>query len=337
MGGPGARTTQDTVRVGTAAFLGLVLIVAGCGGSDDDREEVRGIVLEVEGDLTSVESFLLRTDDGEVLRVVPAPDGDFRFPLPHLHDHRRTGEPLLVELDRSYDPPLATAIQDADDPAWHGEPRTEPGPQDAGNQEMATRAGEEDTRAVPPATEETPAVQEPAPSTDPSSGTDPGGADEPGEPPATTAVTTSTTSATEGTAEETVEESDVHQERDVREETPDSPERPGTAPEGTGDGADQAPIEDEEEPEQPAGPVIDLVIIDGRLEGGARRESVAVGEMVTIRVSGNSDDEVHVHGYDLFIDLVDGAGELTFEASIPGVFEIELEGPHTLLVRLEVS
>ena len=324
------------MRVATAAFLGLVLIVAGCGGSDVDREEVRGIVLEVEGDLASVASFLLRTDEGEVLRVVPAPDGDFRFPLPHLHDHRRTGEPLLVELDRSYDPPLAIAIQDADDPAWHGEARTKPEPQDAGDQEMATRAGEADSRAVPPAAEEAPAVQEPAPSTAPSSA-DSGGADEPGEPPPTTAVTPSTTSATESTAGETVEESDVSQEGDVRDGTTDSPERPGTAPEGTGDGADQAPIEDEEEPEEAPGPVIDLVIIDGRLEGGARRESVAVGEMVTIRVSGNSDDEVHVHGYDLFIHLVDGAGELAFEASIPGVFEVELEGPHTLLVRLEVS
>ena len=127
------------------------------------------------------------------------------------------------------------------------------------------------------------------------------------------------------------------EEAKVTEGTGDGPEQTVTEPEGTGDGADQEPIENELEPEEPPGPVIDLVIVDGKLDGGARRESVAIGDMVTIRVTGNSDDEVHVHGYDLFVVLVDGVGELTFEASIPGVFEIELEGPHTVLVRLEVS
>ena len=91
------------------------------------------------------------------------------------------------------------------------------------------------------------------------------------------------------------------------------------------------------DPGEPEGVVVDLVIVDGKLDGGARRESVGVGDTVTIRVSGDSDDEVHVHGYDLSVDLVGGAGELTFEASIPGVFEIELERSHTLVVRLEVS
>ena len=195
------------------AVLLLVAAVAGCGDSDPGPETVRGVVLEIEGDLTSVESFVIRTDSGDLLEVAPAPDGDFRFPLPHLHDHRRTSAPILVELDRTVDPPRAIAIQDADDPTWHGQA-----------EEQAT------------------------------------------------------------------------------------PER-----------------------------VIDLVIVDGVLEGGARRESVAVGDTVTLRVRGDSTDEIHVHGYDLYLTLVDGPAELTFEASIPGVFEIELEGPHTLLVRLEVN
>ena len=71
--------------------------------------------------------------------------------------------------------------------------------------------------------------------------------------------------------------------------------------------------------------------------GGARRESVSLGKEVTVRVSGAGSDHVHVHGYDLFVDLVDGAGELTFTASIPGVFEIELEDSGTLLVQMEVK
>lgn len=83
--------------------------------------------------------------------------------------------------------------------------------------------------------------------------------------------------------------------------------------------------------------VIELVVIGDELEGGARRQSVPLGEEITVRVSGTSTDHVHVHGYDLFIDLADGSGELTFLADIPGVFEIELEGSGTLLVQMEVK
>ena len=58
---------------------------------------------------------------------------------------------------------------------------------------------------------------------------------------------------------------------------------------------------------------------------------------MTIRVSGNSTDHVHIHGYDLFLHLENGAGELAFVADIPGVFEIELEEAGIVLVQLEVS
>lgn len=111
----------------TGAILAALLLgssMTSCGHGETGLETVQGVVLEVKGDLTSVESFVIRTDGGEVLEVVPAPEGDFRFPLPHLHDHRRTSEPILVELDRTVDPPLATAIQDADDPAWHADGHT---------------------------------------------------------------------------------------------------------------------------------------------------------------------------------------------------------------------
>lgn len=323
------------MRIARTAVLGLFLIAASCGGSADGREEVRGIVLEVEGDLASVKSFLLRTDDGEVLRVVPAPDGDFRFPLPHLHEHRRTSEPLLVELDRSHDPPRAISLRDADNPEWHGEPRTETRLPDGGEPDYQDGAEQEDTEeqedtAVPSTSpQEAPRPQDDEPVTNPASGPDTGTGDGSDAPPATAAATTSTTSTTQVTVEEVGEEEHV-----VEEDAPDSPERAGQEPDGPGDRADETPIEVEVAPE---GPVIELLVTDGKLDGGARRESVAVGDTVTIRVSGNTDDEVHVHGYDLFLELEDGGGELTFEASIPGVFEIELEGSHTLLVRLEVS
>lgn len=92
-----------------------------------------------------------------------------------------------------------------------------------------------------------------------------------------------------------------------------------------------------ETPVSADGSIIELVVIGNELEGGARRQSVSLGDEITVRVSGTSTDHVHIHGYDLFIDLTDGSGELTFSADIPGVFEIELEGSGTLLVQMEVK
>ena len=92
-----------------------------------------------------------------------------------------------------------------------------------------------------------------------------------------------------------------------------------------------------EAPVSADGSVIELVVVEGELVGGARRESVPLGEEVTIRVSGAGADEVHVHGYDLFVELSGGSGELAFTADIPGVFEVELEGSGTLLVQMEVK
>jgi hypothetical protein len=89
---------------------------------------------------------------------------------------------------------------------------------------------------------------------------------------------------------------------------------------------------------EPEGTVIEVDVVGGEPEGGARTVEVAVGEDVTLRVRSDVEDEVHVHGYDLFVDVAPGApGELTFVAEIPGQFEIELEGAHTLLVDLVVS
>ena len=45
-----------------------------------------------------------------------------------------------------------------------------------------------------------------------------------------------------------------------------------------------------------------------------------------------------MHGYDLDADLAPGApAELTFDATIPGVFEVELHDAGTVLLSLQVS
>lgn len=61
------------------------------------------------------------------------------------------------------------------------------------------------------------------------------------------------------------------------------------------------------------------------------------GEEVRLIVSADTEDEVHVHGYDEFADVAPGEpAEIEFTADIEGIYEVELEGSHTQIARLEV-
>jgi non-ribosomal peptide synthetase component F len=54
--------------------------------------------------------------------------------------------------------------------------------------------------------------------------------------------------------------------------------------------------------------------------------------------SPDTTEEVHVHGYDVFADLAPGEpARLSFDASIEGVFEIELEHAHVQIAELTVE
>lgn len=87
----------------------------------------------------------------------------------------------------------------------------------------------------------------------------------------------------------------------------------------------------------PGDGVIELTIIGGNVEGGVRREQVKQNAQVTIRVTSDVADELHVHTYDLRVDLVPGqSADLTFLAKVPGVFEVELEERGKKVLELEV-
>lgn len=75
---------------------------------------VEGIVVGLDGDLTEVAGFTVRTTDGETLTFVPAEDGDFAFPLQHLGEHRSTLEPIVVEFQDRDGTLIATSVDDAD-------------------------------------------------------------------------------------------------------------------------------------------------------------------------------------------------------------------------------
>ena len=71
---------------------------------------------------------------------------------------------------------------------------------------------------------------------------------------------------------------------------------------------------------------------------GQDRFSYAVGEKVSVWVLSDTEDEVHVHGYDLYFTVNAGVPlEISLTAEIPGSFEVELETTHTLLFELVVA
>lgn len=80
------------------------------------------------------------------------------------------------------------------------------------------------------------------------------------------------------------------------------------------------------------------IAIEGTDVTGGGTLSVPVGETVTLRITSDIADEVHIHGYDLVLDLTAGTmSEISFSADIPGVFEIETHNSALVIANLEAS
>lgn len=86
------------------------------------------------------------------------------------------------------------------------------------------------------------------------------------------------------------------------------------------------------------GTLVEVTFANGAVEGGVQRTSVALGDTVTLRVTSDIADEVHVHTYDI-MKAVDAGGtvDITFAADIPGVIEVELENAGLRLVELQIG
>lgn len=91
------------------SWLAAALIVAfACVPSSGT---VRGIVVEVDGSLEQVSSFTLLVE-GERLDFATVADGDYDFPLPHLQDHLRSGEPVVVDWEMREGERVAVSVVD---------------------------------------------------------------------------------------------------------------------------------------------------------------------------------------------------------------------------------
>lgn len=105
---------------------------------------------------------------------------------------------------------------------------------------------------------------------------------------------------------------------------------PGSAP------AESVPAEPDAAPAQAR--LFDLKVRGGAVAGGPRSFSVSRGDTVTLSISSDVNDEVHVHGIDRTLDLQAGRTvKLTFETPEQGSFEIEMHDAGIALGTLRVQ
>jgi len=84
--------------------------------------------------------------------------------------------------------------------------------------------------------------------------------------------------------------------------------------------------------------VVRITVKGGAPVGGIVRASVTKGDKVTLVVTSDVADEVHLHGYDLMKDVeAGGTVRLTFVAKLPGRFEAELEDAGAQIAELTVN
>jgi hypothetical protein len=83
----------------------------------------------------------------------------------------------------------------------------------------------------------------------------------------------------------------------------------------------------------------EIQVEGGQPVGGVQKIETTVDEPVRIVVnSPDTSEEVHLHGYDVMAELSpDKPAKLDFDASIEGVFEIELEHSATQIAELTVE
>ena len=99
---------QGGVIVARRLAAATLVVVAACSPASGT---VRGPVVSVEGDLTAVTSFSVLVK-GDMLSFLTLEDQEYGFPLQHLAEHQRTGDPVVVGWELRDDVRYALSIED---------------------------------------------------------------------------------------------------------------------------------------------------------------------------------------------------------------------------------
>ena len=95
----------------------------------------------------------------------------------------------------------------------------------------------------------------------------------------------------------------------------------------------------ETQPAAPPAPRIETIRLRG---GGPVGEPKTLefdsGETIRLRFRSDAAEEIHIHGYDKYVDVpAGGTASTRFEGELEGIFEIEAHGTGELLAKLQVT
>ncbi|HEY8082088.1 MAG TPA: hypothetical protein VIE64_00850 [Solirubrobacterales bacterium] len=91
--------------------------------------------------------------------------------------------------------------------------------------------------------------------------------------------------------------------------------------------------------EGPATPTVPVIVIKGgKPVGGVKELSFNEGDRIRFKVSSDTSDEIHIHGYDVE-SAVTAGGSVSFDfpATIEGIFEAELHGSGEQIAEIQVN
>ena len=119
----------------------------------------------------------------------------------------------------------------------------------------------------------------------------------------------------------------------------DSDDSPGpvTTQEATAPKEPEQPEPERPKPE-PKPEVATIVVKGGEPVGGVEELTFTKGERIRFAVESDVADHVHLHGYDVFMDVPAG-GRVEFDvpATLEGVYEVELEDRVVPLAEITVN
>jgi hypothetical protein len=116
-----------------------------------------------------------------------------------------------------------------------------------------------------------------------------------------------------------------------------SDESTTTSGDTTGSGADSGKAAPEAEKPGDA-EVPTIVVKNGEPVGGVQELDFNAGDQIRFRVSSDTAEEIHVHGYDIAKDVpAGGTVEFDFPAELEGIYEAELEGLGVQIAELRIN
>lgn len=126
---------------------------------------------------------------------------------------------------------------------------------------------------------------------------------------------------------------------DTSENTELSGQPETSATESVANGDEDKPEKPKKKADKPAEPEVPSIEIeDGEPVGGVQEIEVTRGDELRVNITTDAADELHLHGFDVYLDIVPGkTNELVVDnADIDGILELESHSTGALLAEISV-